>query len=353
MSSVKRIGYIDALRGFTIFLVVFSHIELFSLGVSFEKSLLSSFLEKFRMPLFFFISGFVAYKNVIWNGNYYFSMIKKKFLALIIPTLFFWWLYNCLWGGAKISTFFISGPQGYWFTIALFYMFIIYYSVMIICRKSKSDVASKLILICVAIIGAAVYIGGIKYYDLEKYPYLCLTNVSRYFEFFVLGLLMREYQFYFIKWISKDYIKLSLILSFFLLFIITWKNYIIQFSLIQFFNHEFTLRYLGLFVVFSIFYHYRHYFDSDSLPAKFIRFIGRRTLDIYLIHWFFIPSKFNNIAQLFSKLVESAPQNIIFEFAIVFTIAILVIALCLLISSIIRSSSILGHYLLGAKYPES
>lgn len=59
----KRIEYIDAMRGFTIFLVVMTHVTIFGLGFYGSDTFsYREIAESFYMPLFFFISGFVLYK---------------------------------------------------------------------------------------------------------------------------------------------------------------------------------------------------------------------------------------------------------------------------------------------------
>lgn len=74
----KRLAYIDAMRGFTMILVVFSHVQYFGYG-EFIQSVYNfvwggscliyrDLITLFFMPLFFFISGFVLYKpDVEWN----------------------------------------------------------------------------------------------------------------------------------------------------------------------------------------------------------------------------------------------------------------------------------------------
>lgn len=64
------IEYIDSLRGLTIILVVFSHVSLFLLGSNCPSN--DVFLL-FRMPLFFFISGYMAY-----SANFTSSLMKKE-----------------------------------------------------------------------------------------------------------------------------------------------------------------------------------------------------------------------------------------------------------------------------------
>lgn len=127
----KRIEYIDALRGFTMLLVIFSHVELFGFGLLPEQSALNTLFIKFRMPLFFFISGFLVYRvGTIWTGNYYLSVVQKKLFAQIVPTLIFGLLYTYLIQHQNILTF-IAHPlkMGYWFTISLFEILVIYYTI--------------------------------------------------------------------------------------------------------------------------------------------------------------------------------------------------------------------------------
>ena len=53
--KANRIGYIDALRGMTMILVVYFHIAAYGFG-SYELGY-NDIIERFRMPTFFFISG--------------------------------------------------------------------------------------------------------------------------------------------------------------------------------------------------------------------------------------------------------------------------------------------------------
>lgn len=65
----ERIGVFDSIRGFSIFLVVFGHV-LMSFNLGGYSSFLGSVITTFRMPLFFFVSGFFAYRAVDkWTGS--------------------------------------------------------------------------------------------------------------------------------------------------------------------------------------------------------------------------------------------------------------------------------------------
>ena len=57
-----RIAYIDCLRGFTMLLVIWNHVADMSFGLGLSDSFWTQLFISFRMPMFFFISGFIAYK---------------------------------------------------------------------------------------------------------------------------------------------------------------------------------------------------------------------------------------------------------------------------------------------------
>ena len=97
MNGTQRIGYIDALRGFTMFLVVLNHVAALCWQLSSDTPSFHHILTQVRMPMFFFISGFVLYKeNVVWNGKQIVSFFKKKIpVQLLSPLLFFLSLHYC------------------------------------------------------------------------------------------------------------------------------------------------------------------------------------------------------------------------------------------------------------------
>ena len=68
----KRIEYIDALRGLTMILVVIAHINSYTFKAEnvFEYTSLTGFLSLFRMPLFFFVSGYIAYKPAVFFDKF-------------------------------------------------------------------------------------------------------------------------------------------------------------------------------------------------------------------------------------------------------------------------------------------
>ena len=75
-----------------------------------------------------------------------------------------------------------------------------------------------------------------------------------------------------------------------------------------------------------------------------LQYIGRRTLDIYMIHYFLIPRKLYIVGEFFSENV-----NPLIEFFTTTAVALLIMVCCIVIGNIIRLSPQLAHFLLGAK----
>ena len=79
--------------------------------------------------------------------------------------------------------------------------------------------------------------------------------------------------------------------------------------------------------------------------SKPLQYVGTRTLDIYLLHYFFLPRFLIPYAD---QLRAYNSQFI--EFLVILAIAFVVLAITLLASYIIRLSPFFGHYLFGVKY---
>ena len=127
-----RLEWLDALRGFTMILVVANHVSQMGFEQNWKWSSSLPFLLLFRMPLFFFVSGFLAYKAAqVWDANNLGQLLVKKLKVQIIPTACFFFLFCAMMSPnfveAVVTNFHSATKGGYWFTIALLWMFVIYY----------------------------------------------------------------------------------------------------------------------------------------------------------------------------------------------------------------------------------
>ena len=96
-------------------------------------------------------------------------------------------------------------------------------------------------------------------------------------------------------------------------------------------------------LVFSLFASHADYFDRNGRISRTMQYVGKRTLDIYLLHYFFLPK----LAFLKPYFIHNT--NPILEFLLAAILAILVLAISLAFSAIIRHSDFLGHFLFGVK----
>ena len=63
-----RIHYLDSLKAILILLVVLGHAVQFNDTEHYANSILFRFIYSFHMPLFFFISGYLACRGVLIDG---------------------------------------------------------------------------------------------------------------------------------------------------------------------------------------------------------------------------------------------------------------------------------------------
>ena len=155
----KRIEYIDALRGMTMILVVFSHVEMSTFDFN-TPTFVNDLFISFRMPLFFFISGFIAYKaNIEWSKQTWWQMSRKKLLVQLIPTFIFGLIHAYAYQGVDFREFIINDHKlGYWFTIALLEIFLIVYTANTLLYSADHAKHKKRMLVALVLLSAVLYV---------------------------------------------------------------------------------------------------------------------------------------------------------------------------------------------------
>lgn len=337
----QRIQFIDAMRGFTMFLVVLGHIFVYTFNYDTTESVVSSFFITFRMPMFFFISGYIGYKAVErWNGAFYWQNLRKKAYIQLIPGLIFLFVYCISHDKDYLQTVLSSGLNINWFTEVLFEMFLVYFTTAAISRKVSERLFTPVIVTVAAI---TTFIISFCFHANAVTDFLWLRAFCRYFQFFALGLICRKYNDKFMTWITKDTVKTILIIVFIALFLTIWEGPFAQNSAIWKMLHDLVIRYVGLFMVFAIFASHQEYFDADGRISRTMQFVGKRTLDIYLLHYFFLP----DLQAMKPYFINN--DNPTFELITAAVIAAVVLTLSLATSSILRQSDFLAAKLFGVK----
>lgn len=350
----KRIEYIDALRGLTMILVVFSHVELTSFGFE-NPTFINSLFMSFRMPLFFWVSGYIAYKaSIQWNWSTWWQMSKKKTIIQLIPTLIFGLIYAYAYKNTDFQSFIShNGKLGYWFTIALLEIFLIVYTTNVCLYNSNPQVHRRRMLIALILLSAVLFLTKII---LKVSPALneignlfTLHHTFNYFQYFAFGYICSMYKETFNKALESKYFSAIIIILFASLFYVK-ASYISAiagggmsiWAMIDI-TLEMLIGYFGLLLVFNTVKTYQSSFTADKRIGRALQFIGKRTLDIYLLHYFLLP----HLPQVGDFLLKG--NNTTLELITGVLLSIVVLTLCLAISSILRTSPLLAKWLFGVK----
>lgn len=341
----KRIEYIDAMRGFTMMLVVIHHVSLFCLGVHMSDFSYSKVFQTFRMPLFFFVSGLVFFSlKRTWSSKEIWQFIQKKVVVQLITPSIFLLTYIMVIRLRGYDTLCSDTKGGYWFTFALFEYFIIYivsYKLFGIFSSPRQHSVCYNILMVV--LGIAIYYcsfmpiaePGTKMADFCGF---IGYKKLQYFLFFILGAIVKEHFAAFERFISSNWVKTICVILFF------YSN--IYYRHFWYLGDTYKLfqAIVGIMLVFIFFHSNQQNFSKSSHTGRILQYIGRRTLDIYLIHYFFVMSNMQSILPNFGHL-----NTPFLEFVVSLFIASLITCACLLVSHIIRVSPFIDHVMFGAK----
>ncbi|RDF91130.1 acyltransferase [Lacticaseibacillus paracasei] len=270
----KRVWWIDLAKGWTIFFVVVAHTmdgiyntHLFYQyrGIS-ETVMFLSFT--FVMPVFFALSGYLLKSTSTLDALL--KNVKRKFFDLIIPYIFFSFIFVALQHlSSKVNkpfswldlVFIFKQPIGYmWFLYALFFIFVLVYFFDITKLSIETQCLISMIFFA---LGEAV---TLPYFIAITFKWcICLE----------LGRLLKKY--------NRLFTSKKLFILFMLLFGISMLYQACQGGLWYATNvlslGNVISKITSIPIMFSIFYHCRHNRANDYL-AKY----GKYSLVIYLVH---------------------------------------------------------------------
>lgn len=339
------------MRGFTMILVVAYHVAQMAFGQSEKTSASLPFLVLFRMPLFFFVSGFLAYSSRwVWTTSSFCAQTWKKVKVQVLPALVFLSIYIVLkWktpffdGFVKAMTLPTKG--GYWFTWVLLQMFIIYYVVAWIAQRMRNSHVPVWILWVVSLLGyLSLYMPKLlgKWYMNDFMMYSSFYETLKFMHFFLMGNLVRRYwdsvqRLFDARWFFP---LVTLVAFFSCADIFRWHTCKLEWT-----NLPKTLAmYSLMFMVVMTFRHYSDAFSKETRAGRALQYIGTRTLDIYLLHFILMP----RLPMVGPWLNEYHP-NFVVDILCALAVALPVIAFCCLVSSLLRVSPVFKQYLFGRK----
>ena len=362
-----RIEWLDAMRGFTMILVVAYHVAQFGFVENEKSSAALPFLVLFRMPLFFFVSGFLAYKSrFVWNLTNTIPLVLKKLHVQIIPAVIFLSIFIIFrsklgfWDGLANA---LKSPtkDGYWFTWVLLQMFLIYYIISIIAhylKKIKEKVSGKnsqlstfnfqlsmIFWIIVWLLSIAAYETlylpkQFSYHKAPFFAYSSLVQTIRFMQFFLLGNIVHRYwekiqKLFDSVWFFPLVTTLAVICC---ADIFRWHTLKFAWTNLP----RTTAMYSLLLIVVMFFRYNKKWFTMEHPLGRALQYTGQRTLDVYLLHFLLIPSM-----PFIGKWLNAHHPNFLIDLLLSVGVALPIVAMCLLISHLLHTSKPLGKFLFG------
>lgn len=282
----NRLEHLDALRGMTMLFVIYFHILAYFAE---SDSIVNDCIMRWRMPLFFFISGFFAtFKN--YDGNLYKNRVYNRLSKQLYPTIIIFAIFifvSWLMGTAPLKEYLLHGiydpaKLGYWFTISLVEVYLIYTAISVALFFKKIDLKKQgMVYLLISVVSGLIYVLYLRSYSpegilLKFYSVLSIAKFSALIPFFFLGVFCRIYETEFIKILSKPFASVVFFGLFLVMSLLSQENYQID-SMIYYGSRVF-----GLMTVVSIFMCGKKYFDSTTLAGRYLIRIGRNTLPIFI-----------------------------------------------------------------------
>lgn len=329
-SEKKYIPYIDVIKGFAIFLVVMGHVlawQFDSLSVlaqskeSTQAAFLWRMIYSFHMPLFFFVSGFL-FSMTKFNNIDVPKFIWKKFVTLIVPFVTMGTLFYLV----------RDKMYNYWFLRSLFEFILIALPFEILrSRKEKMQSLSCSIVYYGVVNGLLI----IACQYLKNYPLFSdLLDIRyNYFLFFSVGLVFQR-NCKLMELLNKNCVYTICLLGYAL-------------SLLM--DNRFSDIITAAFAIGACWYLFKNVFTNGFIIDK-LSYLGRNSLEIYLLHFFFSIS----VTQLGAYWLEKSQIGgmkmlsvIAEQFVFSLFISVAIIMLSLSIANIINKSRFLSALFLG------
>lgn len=291
--SLNRILWLDALKCFAMFLVIWGHVIQYGVTDYLENDIHIG-IYSFHMPLFMMISGFFAGNIAKYSFG---KFLKKKFIQLIFPCIIYGFLcsYIYIYGGSLLGKYFYC----LWFLKSIFLCFVFYYPY----AKYKN------VYVLFFTIVLSLFVVYYKFNEM----YIC----------FLFGTFLREFE-------RLVYRKIRLVsflsATVFLFLFCFWNNDYLKiyyehlgpfvlFNTSSSLTHYFSVLFYKIIIglcgsvfLFCLFKMRSSLFQSSKL-GRYISYIGKNTLYIYVFQYFFLETvlgvfmDLDNLDKYFTDLV--------------------------------------------------
>lgn len=318
----KRISYLDIIKGFGIFFVVFGHIV--------HIGALRDYIWNFHMPLSFFVSG------LLYNSNLKFKdFLLKRIKSIYIPYVLFFCITFCYWllierhvrgGEYSILHQLIGLPYGtyegnhlyfngaLWFLPCLFATEMLFYPI----GRIKNKIGIIAFLLLFYIVGTVLKINHIDYLPFGLHTAFFATI------FYGFGYLSKQIPRYINE--TKLSYQYLLIITCFCIQLLCNKDYSSKISVFPF--PYFLIASIGIFLYLTL--------SIRIKQNKLIEFIGKNSLVIFA----FQEPVYRAVIFVFSRIlnleVEILRGNIFYAIVITFVSILIIVPAILIYNKYIR-----------------
>lgn len=337
-----RLKYIDAIRGLCMLFVICHHLRVYCM-MGYPPSGLDLLLTSFRMPMFFFISGFVSYKAVeTWTGLQYRRAIKKKIEGQLLPSIIFLLIFclvmelNYFWGLKR------EDKYGYWFTFASFGVYMIWTTLCLLINKAQIKAHYILLggVTVVLMIGIHQWLNNFTK-ETEKIIVVTIAafsfnRITYYFPFFVFGTIAKKYLKQFHHLMDHRY-----------LFLFVVAVALMPLELNE--QLDVFIKLARVLCVYQIFYHYKDSIGMNYLNRSF-GYIGKHTLEVYFLHYFLLfalpyVASFLLVTSTTEMPIKGCTSFL--ELLILMPLAVIIAYTCILIKKIVDCVPIVSRLCFG------
>lgn len=241
-------------------------------------------------------------------------------------------LLNDLWNNEVfLSGFTENIKHGYWFTVVVFFYFVLFAAMGYVCDRIKTKLSIKATVYVV--VALAIALSSHIFVELMDTDISCAFSyplIAEYIPYYCFGLLSRMYYDTFMRVITDS----RLVSAFLVIFVVVYN--------IDFIPHT-PCCITAILVINAFFFHYKGFFSLDTKVGVCLSYIGKNTLSIYFLHYFVF--KYMNLHWLATFIMDNNVQFI----GVLLTIflSLVIIALCLLVERGLRVAKPLHAIMFG------
>lgn len=281
-----------------IYMVVMGHVLTFCVR-DIDHSLVFKVVAQLHMPLFFFISGWFTYR-LTPQGLWRLPDLKRRARQLLVPMVVMstLWIYYFPLSGLETPFDSTLGglwqaqfKNGYWFTLVLFEIILIYSALAPVMSVVKGTVY-RIVVVCAA---WAVLLLLNEFVPAEINGYLSLELVATYFPIFMVGAIAASARDGFDRIArSQAWVTTSMLVGALLFLYVGWYWLFSKWTGDNPLLMMTATSLLHLSLVVWVIALVKPWCDKEcagDMPSRKVRIwitLGRNSLAIYLLHYFFL-----------------------------------------------------------------